>query len=260
MTTILKQLAENKISRTIFVLKFTDFTDAKLLGLSRWPSEPFDPAGPKAKLYRFLGTDRRHLNCQSSIIIYAILDTIKSGEKCNNEDVLAANVPIAADIPYVELTWELSLFGTACHTSVSAEESGYYIYVRTTEGYEYQCGPYSTYAIGREAQLAFLRSSSISAAGNPYYYSERPTDYGFCRPAIATIPSSGASPYSCATVNRSCSVICHGTCQDDYSASAPGYGSTPAEALSNGNGKLLVICASHNGIKSYDGVTSVDCD
>ncbi len=53
-------------------------------------------------------------------------------------------------------------------------------------------------------------------------------------------------------------VFCTATCKDGYDASAPGYGGTYAEAQTNANNKLKLICAVRGGVKSFDTCTPVD--
>lgn len=203
MKNTLQQLAENKTQRTIFLLELPDFKGPESIGLRPWYSEPTSKDNPETKTYRFLGTDRRHLNCQSSVIINAALPTYISGEQCGTEKVLAASIPINVHIPYVELTWGASLIGTTTDRIIHPqEEPGYYIYVRQFEVYEYQCGPYDTYYIAREAQLSFLRNPNVNAAGDPYYYEDRPTDYNRCVPGFTSIPNTKDSPCSCTAADR----------------------------------------------------------
>jgi hypothetical protein len=201
MAITLQHLADQSSERLIFVAALPMETNiVSILGIPSWPSNSANTSQKEntqtAQTYRFLGTNRRYLNCRSSVIINAALNTFQSGITCLDTEILAAYVPMSADIPFVELNWSQSLFNGSRKVETQ-EEPGWYIYVRQYETQEYRCGPYATYSIAKEAQVLFLRNRNVNAAGDPYYYEDRPRDLSYCRPGYLQLILEEKSNCTC---------------------------------------------------------------
>lgn len=76
-------------------------------------------------VYRFLGIEKEHLNCNSTILISTKLKPEPENIDCNNQNVLSISVPFTDAIPYADVTYGNSLlkdfeavFGSRRHLTI----------------------------------------------------------------------------------------------------------------------------------------------
>ncbi|WP_176526221.1 hypothetical protein [Bacillus cereus] len=102
---------------------------SNMFGLKEYPLKPTSTGGSTLGMltvYRFLGIDKNHLNCESTILIATRLKTDAEPDKCLGEAVVSLTVPVDEQIPYMDITYGSSLindtdvgfFGSRRHLTI----------------------------------------------------------------------------------------------------------------------------------------------
>lgn len=110
----LEEISENKFSVKIYLIPLEldiSLVDPiqKAIGLRRYPKVDDSSPSGEAKIYRYIGTDKTNLNCDSTMIISTNLNPTPENFSCNGEDVFSLLIPAVDQVPYIDLTYGTSL-------------------------------------------------------------------------------------------------------------------------------------------------------
>ncbi|MFC0273555.1 hypothetical protein ACFFIX_19375 [Metabacillus herbersteinensis] len=89
---------------------------ATSLGLASYPLN----SDMSSKVYRVVGIDGQHLDCQSTKLIATSLHPEPTELKCENEKVFSLLIPKSDNVPFVELSWHHSLLQRITHGNVGS--------------------------------------------------------------------------------------------------------------------------------------------
>lgn len=99
---------------------------SQMLGLREYPLNS-SASVEQLGVYRFLGTNKEDLDCNSTVLIATRLRTTPADQiKCNGEQVVFLKIPFADSVPYMDITYGNSLihdfnvdYGSKRHLTIS---------------------------------------------------------------------------------------------------------------------------------------------